>query len=112
MHKHCVEGGPVRMSMRAAVEKRRGIPGNVWEGSGPPLNRCRAGIKFVGDAADDTNSITINERSGTGHARHVRKEWRGIKMYFFGLHFFARVALSPQNDSGMQRGIRRGNSNV
>jgi len=96
------------MSMRAAVEKKEASPEMPGEGQHAP-NRCCAGIKFVGDAADDTNSITIDGLSGTSHVRPGRKEWRGVKMYFFGLHFFVRMALSPQNDSWMQRGVCREN---
>jgi hypothetical protein len=32
-----------------------------------------------------------------------------VKMYFFGLHFFARMALSPQDDSRIQGGVAREN---
>jgi hypothetical protein len=102
-----LEGRPVRMSMRAAVEQKRRprkCPGRVCT----PPNRCCAGIKFLGDAADDTNSITISGLSGTDHGRPGWKEWQGVKMYFFGLHFFACMALSPQHEAVMQGGGRKG----
>jgi hypothetical protein len=81
------------------LKKEEASPEMPGEGQHAPPNRCCAGIKFLNDAADDTNSIKISGLSGTGHSRPGWKEWREVKMYFFGLHFFARMALSPQNDS-------------